>query len=181
MPSDRIVSPEEGPTDLARKLGQWYALHGSAWTGSLVFLPICLYFVLTRGDYTFMDTADLVIHEAGHFFFRFFGTFMMIAGGTLMQVLLPSLLAWHFLRHDYRLGAQVSAFWLGHNLINISVYAADARTRVLPLLGGDTSGHDWWNLLRMVDLLHWDQTIAGAIFAMGILVFVGLLLLPLRV
>jgi len=181
MPSNPIQTPDRAPVRWWRGVQRWYADHGDAWLGSLFFLPICLYFALTRGEYTFMDSADLVIHEAGHFFFRFFGTFMMFAGGTIMQVLLPCTLVWHFLRHDYRLGVQVSAFWLGHNFINISVYAADARSRVLPLLGGDNVGHDWWNMLGMLGLLEWDQFIGGSFFVLAMLVFAGLLLLPLRV
>lgn len=148
------------------------------WGGSLALLPLCCYFALTRGTYTLFDTAALVIHEAGHVFFSPFGRFIGIAGGTLMQVLLPGLLAWHFWRHRYRFGVQVSLLWLGHNLINISVYAADARARQLPLLGGNVHHHDWWNLLRMTNLLPYDQAIGLLFFSAALLVFGGLLALP---
>ena len=158
----------------------FYDEHLRDWRGSLVLLPLCLYVALNRGEYTLLDSADLVIHEAGHFFFQFFGRFIMFAGGTLMQILLPSILVLHFLRHDYRFGVQVSGFWLGHNLINISVYAADARSRALPLLGGDANRHDWWNMLGMLGWLEWDQVIGGVFFGLGLLVFAGLLLLPSR-
>ena len=163
---------------LAKQSRRIYDRHLSAWRGSIFLFPLCAYFALTRGEYTVFDTADLVIHEAGHFFFGFFGRFIAFAGGTLMQVLLPSLLVWHFLRHNYRFGVQVSALWLGHNLINISVYAADARARRLPLLGGDAVEHDWWNMLGMLGLLEWDQAIGNAFFIFGLLVFGALLLLP---
>lgn len=148
------------------------------WSGSLVLLPFCIYFVATWGSYTLMDSADLIIHEAGHFFFMFFGRFIHIAGGTIMQMLLPLILVWHFYVHDYRFGTQVSLFWLGHNLINISVYAADARLRRLPLLGGDIASHDWWNMLRMLDWLAYDQVIGNLFFGAAILVFLLLLVLP---
>ena len=148
------------------------------WIGSLVFLPICLYFVLTRGEYTLMDSADLIIHEAGHFFFRFFGRFMMFLGGTLMQLILPGILIFYFLVNDYRLGTQASLFWLGHNLINISVYAADARARQLPLLGGSAVEHDWWTMLGMLGLLEYDQIIGYGFFILAIVVFAVLLALP---
>lgn len=151
------------------------------WLGSLALLPICVYFVATRGDFTLLDNADLIIHEAGHFFFRPFGIFLMYAGGTLMQLIVPSLLAWHFLRHNYRFGVQVSMFWLGHNLINISVYAADARSRSLPLLGGDATEHDWWNMLRMMGILEYDHALGALFFLLAIIVFGILLILPMRV
>ncbi len=125
-----------------------------------------------------MDNVDLIIHEAGHFFFRFFGRFMMFLGGTLMQLIVPSMLIANFVVHDYRFGTQVSLFWLGHNLINISVYAADARARQLPLLGGNAVQHDWWTMLGMLDLLEYDQLIGHMFFGLAILVFVLLLVLP---
>ena len=148
------------------------------WTLSIVLLPCCIYFLLSRGTYTFMDSADLIIHEAGHFFFGIFGRFLAIAGGTLMQIALPSLLAWHFLRNHYRTGAQVGLFWLGHNLINISVYAADARLRRLPLLGGDAAGHDWFNLLSMTGLLQYDFWIGAGFVLLAVAAFAACLAVP---
>lgn len=148
------------------------------WLGSLFFLPICLYFVLNRGEFTMMDNVDLIIHESGHFFFRFFGRFMMFLGGTLMQLITPAILIFYFFVNEYRFGTQVSLFWLGHNLINISVYAADARARQLPLLGGNAVEHDWWTMLGMLDLLAYDQVIGYVFFFLAILVFIILLALP---
>ena len=95
-----------------------------------------------------------------------------------MQILLPSILVYHFYLHDYRLGVQVFLFWLGHNLINISVYAADARARQLPLLGGDYVQHDWWTMLSMLDLLEYDQIIGNIFFSLAILVFILVLIMP---
>ena len=101
------------------------------------------YFVVTRHDYSFMDSIDLVIHEAGHIFFAFFGEFIRMAGGTLLQIILPAGLAAYFYINSYRLGHQIMLFWLGQSLLNVSVYAADARSQVLPLLGGSRVTHDW--------------------------------------
>ena len=153
-------------------------MHLAEWTTSVLFLPICLYFALSRGEYGFLDNADLLIHEAGHFFFMLFGPFLRVAGGTLMQILLPSLLVWHFWRHSYRFGAQVSLFWLGHNFINISVYAADARARLLPLLGGDNVVHDWWYMLGTLGILEHDRAVGHLFFGLALIVFVWLLLVP---
>ncbi|ARA93239.1 MAG: hypothetical protein D6685_18220 [Bacteroidetes bacterium] len=150
------------------------------WVPSLVLLPVCLFFVLNRGRYTFLDHADLIIHEAGHFVFRFFGPVMHVLGGTLMQILLPSILVGHFLIHHYRFGVQLSLLWLGHNFINISVYAGDARARVLPLLGGSRSIHDWHYLLGRAGWLEADALVSDAFFAWAVVCFVLLVLLPLR-
>ena len=148
------------------------------WISSAIFLPICLYFLANRGEYTLLDNANLIIHEAGHFVFAFFGKFIRFAGGTIMQILLPLILVYHFYVHDYRLGVQVFLFWLGHNLINISVYAADARARQLPLLGGDFVQHDWWTMLSMLDLLAYDQMISDLFFGAAVLVFLAVLVTP---
>jgi len=149
------------------------------WVSSIVLLPICLYFCLNRGAYTFVDNADLLIHEAGHFFFHFFGDFIHAAGGTLMQIILPSVLIWHFLYHDYKLGTQVSLLWLGHNFMNISIYAADAQAQQLPLLGNGY--HDWHYMLNRLDLLAYDHVFGNVFFTLAILCFLLLLLLPARV
>lgn len=148
------------------------------WIGSAVLLPVCIWCLARRGDYTFLDAADLVIHEAGHFLFRFFGFWMHMAGGTLMQLLLPGLIAWHFLRHGYRLGVQVALLWLGQNGLNISVYAADARAQQLPLLGGPHVLHDWHWMLDQLGWLAWDQSIGHGFVGLALVCFAVLLLLP---
>jgi hypothetical protein len=148
------------------------------WWLSAIMLPICAYFVFFYPTSTFMDNADLLIHEAGHFFFGFFGQFIRVLGGTIMQIVLPGLLIWHFFAHGYRTGTQIALFWLGHNLLNIAVYASDARTRQLPLLGGNKSGHDWHYLLGRLGLLEFDQAV-GTVFAiLGAVVFLILIILP---
>ena len=114
----------------------------SKWAFSLGLLPFCVYFALHRDRYSLLDNADLIIHEAGHFLFRPFGDFVYLMGGSLMQVIFPLLLAGYFFRSRYWPGVQLFLFWLGQNLINISVYAADADTRILPLVGGGR--HDWF-------------------------------------
>jgi len=84
----------------------------------------------------------------------------------------------HFLRNGYRFGMQVFIVWLGQNLINIGVYAADARAHVLPLLGKGT--HDWSCMLGTLGLLEHDAGIGHVFFGLGILAFVIALLLPLK-
>jgi hypothetical protein len=149
------------------------------WIPSIIMLPLMIWLVLNRGNYTFIDNADLVIHEAGHLFFMFFGKFIYTAGGTLMQIILPSIIVWYFLSNSYKTGIQVSLLWLGQNLINISVYAADARAQLLPLLGGNKVYHDWHYLLGELNILQYDTEVGYIIFGSAILIFTISLLLPL--
>lgn len=165
------LSPSRSSVPWRNRLGNW--------AGSLVLLPVCLWFAANRGTYTLLDNADLLLHEAGHLFLRPFGTYPMLAGGTLMQCFVPLLMAWHFRRNEYRFGVQVSLFWLGHNLVNISVYAADARAQALPLLGGDRVLHDWYTMLGRFGMLEQDQAIGFLFFGLGLLAFARAVLLPL--
>ena len=43
------------------------------WLPTIIMLLIIIWLIVNRGRYTWIDNADLVIHEAGHFFFMFFG------------------------------------------------------------------------------------------------------------
>jgi len=119
-----------------------------------------------------------MIHEAGHVFFRVLGPEMGVAGGTLMQLLLPAVLAASFLRNDYRPGVQIMLVWLGQSLENASVYAADARARVLPLLGGERVEHDWHQMLGAAGLLPLDAGIGYALFGLGLVAFAAAFTAP---
>lgn len=149
------------------------------WIPSIIILPIALYWVLNRGQYGFIDNADLVIHEAGHLFFKFFGRYIYTLGGSLMQIILPSIIFFYFFRSSYRTGMQFSLLWLGQNFINISIYAADAQARRLPLLGGNSVYHDWHYLLSEIGLLEYDNEVGYLIFSIAILIFIITLIMPL--
>jgi hypothetical protein len=149
------------------------------WVPSLFILPIAAYWAANRGTFSFIDNADLVIHEAGHLFFFFFGRFIYTLGGTLMQIILPSLIAWFFFKNRYRTGVQFSLLWLGQNFINISVYAADANERLLPLLGGKKVYHDWHYMLGELNILEYDEYAGYFFFGISIIIFIVALLMPL--
>jgi len=149
------------------------------WIPSIIIFPIALYWVLNRGEYGLIDNADLVIHEAGHLFFKFFGKYIYTLGGTLMQIILPSIIFFYFFRSEYRTGMQFSSLWLGQNFINISVYAADAQARRLPLLGGNSVYHDWHYLLSEIGLLQYDAEVGYFFFSLAIIIFIIALIMPL--
>lgn len=148
------------------------------WLPSIIMLPIMIYLVCNRGNYGWIDNADLVIHEAGHLFFFIFGKFIYTAGGTLMQIIFPLGLCIYFLFNMYSTGVQVCLLWLGQNLINISVYAADARAHKLPLLGGNKVYHDWTYLLTQLGILEYDIDAGYFFFGLAILVFLLCLITP---
>lgn len=109
---------------------------------------------------------NIGIHEAGHFvIFRFFGDFVMVLGGSLMECLAP-LLAMITFYHQKDLFAISFCFgWLATALFDTANYIADAQEMAMPLLFGE---HDWNYLLTKLGLLQYDDAIATVvrIFAM---------------
>jgi hypothetical protein len=114
-----------------------------------------------------IDGANLLIHEAGHLFFRPFGEFMMIAGGSLFQVIVPSIFVGYFIYYRKPYSAALVLFWVGESIVNVSVYAADAAAMELPLTGGSDSVHDWNYLLSRLGMLSATVTIGRMIRLTG--------------
>ncbi|MEX0893866.1 MAG: hypothetical protein WEB88_16985 [Gemmatimonadota bacterium] len=114
-----------------------------------------------------LDHLDLAIHEAGHPLFAPLGTFMGMAGGTLLQLIVPAAFVVYFWQTGQRWSAFVVVFWLAQSLFNVSRYAADARAQLLPLVGGEYVLHDWNWMLGRLGLLERDQQVAAAIRASG--------------
>ncbi len=112
-----------------------------------------------------LDFVNLGFHEAGHIFLGFFGRFIMFLGGTLFQLLVPAVCLLHLKRRGANLGWQLCLFWLGENLLNISIYAGDAIKQTLPLVGGGE--HDWTYLLTETGLIAHPAGVAGVIFLAG--------------
>lgn len=121
-----------------------------------------------------LHVPNLVFHEAGHVIFGIFGRFMGVLGGSLMQVLVPVMLAAAFLRRHDPFAAAVCVWWAGQNLVDLAPYIADARRLQLTLLGGRTGaeveGHDWEYLLAAMGWLHLDVTIGAAVGLAGLIV-----------
>jgi hypothetical protein len=128
------------------------------------------YYAQSTGEWHFLDNVNLIIHEAGHVVFSPFGQFIYILGGSLFQTLVPIVFSVYFFvwRRDYYSGSLL-LFWVGQNLINVSVYAGDAVVMQLPLLGGDSSTHDWHAILSMLNALQYTHAVATAIYTTGFL------------
>jgi hypothetical protein len=136
------------------------------------------YFILLEMEsnaigYSFLHNVDLVFHEAGHVFFRPLGDFMMVLGGSLMQIIMPLVVMFVFLfkQHDI-FGASVGLWWTGQSLMDIAPYINDARAMELQLVGGGTGRdrpgiHDWNNLLWDLGMLPQDHAIASTVDTLG--------------
>jgi len=116
-----------------------------------------------------LDSLNLVFHEAGHPVFSPFGETLHILGGTLMQLLVPLLVAGAAWTRRSVAGTGLAAAWFFQNGLNIARYLADARAQELPLVGGGE--HDWTALLSQWGVLERDLAIARSIRGV---VFLGL-------
>ncbi len=113
-----------------------------------------------------VDWIDLFIHEAGHAFLKFFGQFIYIHGGSLIQILLPALMVLVTWRQTFKRGIGLPLFWLGENLVNVSVYIKDAPYKKLHLLAGGLI-HDWNWLLNGNQ--EFSALLSDAVFGLGLL------------
>ncbi len=127
---------------------------------------------------SFLHLINLPFHEAGHILFIPFGRFMTILGGTLGQILMPMICLGTFLvKTRDPFGASVALWWMAESLMDIAPYINDARAMDLMLLGGvtgkETDGHDWNNILTVLDLLEWDHRLAHLTYTLGILLMLA--------
>ena len=114
---------------------------------------------------SFMDLVDLPIHETGHFVFAPFGEFMGFAGGSLLQIIMPAAFVGYFVWKQSYYSAAIVLFWVGQSILNVFVYAQDAVTMLLPLVGGGI--HDWNWMLSRLGWLDYTKSIAGMIRLVG--------------
>jgi hypothetical protein len=124
---------------------------------------------------SFLHLVNLAFHEAGHVFFGFFGRFIMSLGGSLGQVLMPTICLFVLLlKTRDAFGAAVALWWVAQNFMDIAPYINDARARQLMLLGGVTGRdaaygyHDWEFILGETGLLRYDHTLAYMANGLGI-------------
>jgi hypothetical protein len=149
-----------------RPEGEWHAVSRPALAGWLVcYALFLLYAAFSQGGFLFLDYVNLIVHEAGHFFFSWFGYTIMILGGTLGELLAPLLLSLYFWWQRQTTGFAFCAFWFFENFLYIGTYMADARAQALPLVG--SGEHDWEILFTKWGFLARDTAIGGATRTLG--------------
>jgi hypothetical protein len=157
----------------------WQPVSKAALAGWLAFYGLFLLHTLTDDDgFLFIDRVNLIVHEAGHLLFGWFGTTLGLWGGTLLELLVPAALAAYFVLHRQTTAVAFAAFFFFENFLYISIYMADARAQVLPLVSvGDpgASGHDWFSIFARLGLLQHDLLIAAVVKAVGWLGMLGTL------
>lgn len=143
-----------------------YALAG-------VLIALLGFFPFVRGGRVpILGFVDLAVHEAGHVFFLWAPTDVMLAMGNGFQALMPLVVAGAFiLQHRDLAGGAVGLAWCASALQDASIYIADAPVRRLPLLGPEDS-HDWWQLLGAHGMLDKADELSRIVLFLAIVVYV---------
>jgi len=115
--------------------------------------------------FLFPDFVNLTIHEAGHLFFSWGGTTLILLGGTFGELLVPLLCALYFYFHGQTYGFAFSTFWFFENFLYVGTYMRDARSEALPLINGDIG--DWTLLFGQWHLLPHDLQIGQFVRTFG--------------
>jgi hypothetical protein len=127
-----------------------------------------------------INAVDLGIHELGHILFVPFGEFMTILGGSLFQCLFPLMWLSVCVWKRWYFAACLCLCWFGFNLIDVGLYAADARARLFSLVTFSSdydSAHDWYQILSRLDKLELDTTIGQILRISGsVCIVIGLAL-----
>ncbi len=126
------------------------------------------------GIISFLHGVNLIFHEAGHILFMPFGRFMTILGGSLNQILIPTMITGYFFFKGQNYSGAITLFWVGENFWDVSIYVSDGRDAVLPLLGGASEeSHDWLNLLSIMGMTDHAQLLSRLVYAVGTLIYIG--------
>jgi hypothetical protein len=123
-----------------------------------------------HGGFLFIDSANLVVHEGGHNLFGWFGPTLGLWGGTLLQWLVPFLLAAYFFAQRQTAGFVFCLFFFFENWLYTATYMADARAQQLALVttgDPDFVEHDFHAIFSQLGVLNYDTKIATVVRILG--------------
>ena len=136
----------------------------------IFYVGFLFYAFSAHGRFLFIDGANLVVHEGGHNLFGWFGPTLGLWGGTLLQWLVPFLLAAYFFTQRQLPGFAFCLFFFFENWLYTATYMADARDQALPLVttgDPDFVEHDWYAIFSSMGVLNYDTKIAAVVGALG--------------
>lgn len=150
---------------------RWKPVSRPALVAWLIFYVWFLaYAYSAHGGFLFIDSANLVVHEGGHNLFAWFGHTLMLWGGTVLQWMVPFLLAAYFFSQRETTGFVFCLFFFFENWLYTATYMADARAQALPLVttgDPDFAEHDFFAIFSSLGVLDYDTRIAAVVRALG--------------
>jgi hypothetical protein len=129
--------------------------------GSILFAGYFWYCILTPTDWHFIDGVNLIFHEAGHAICFFLPALITAAAGSGFQILIPTVCVFYFWNRREVVSASLLGLWVAQNVMSVSIYMRDAIEMQLPLLGGDSSIHDWNFIFSTLGILTQSILIAN--------------------
>jgi hypothetical protein len=149
----------------------WKPVSRPALVAWLIFYgAFLIYAFRADGGFLFIDSANLVVHEGGHNLFGWFGPTLMLWGGTLLQWLVPFLLAAYFFSQRETAGFVFCTFFFFENWLYTATYMGDARAQVLSLVttgDPDFVEHDFFAIFSSLGVLDYDTKIATVVRVLG--------------
>lgn len=150
----------------------WEPLSPAALAAWALFYAIVLMGAASGGGLAgLFDLVFVPIHEGGHLLFGWFGShWLMVAGGTLLQLFVPFALAVYFAFLRQLSGTAFSAFFFFEQLLPVGTYMADSRSQSLTYVtvgDPDQAEHDWFYLFSHAGVLDHDTQIGAAVRILG--------------
>ena len=91
---------------------EWEPVSRGALLAWLAFYVILIGNAAFHGTlFNLFDMVFVPIHEGGHLLFGYFGRWIMVAGGTILQLFVPLALAVYFIFERQLFGTAFCAFW----------------------------------------------------------------------
>jgi len=150
---------------------QWEPVSSVALIGWLVFYVVLIGNAVFHGAlFQWFDLVFVPIHEGGHLLFGYLGEWMMVAGGTFLQLFVPFALAVYFIFRRQLFGTAFCAFFFFEQFLPIGIYMADARCQCLEYVTvGDPelAEHDWFYLFSRAGVVEHDIQIGGFFRVVG--------------
>lgn len=151
------------------------------WSRGRIFflrLPLLLWMLyalvrhLANPEYqSIIKPLNLGIHELGHFVFGMLGETWGVAGGSILQILIPVISIFMFLRQPDFFAVAFTLGWLSTNFFDVATYIGDAVKMNLPLVspfGGENAIHDWNYLLNQFNLSEHHEVISNLVRLLGV-------------
>src|SRR5579863_258763 len=149
----------------------WKAVSRPGIAAWLLFYSAFMIYAFGRSPASlFIHAANLVVHEGGHNLFFWFGPTMCLWGRTLLQWLVPLLLALSFFWKREVYGFVFCLFFFFENWVDTAEYMADARAQLLPLVttgDPDMAEHDFFRIFSNLGVLPYDTKIAAVVRILG--------------
>ena len=150
---------------------EWEPVSRGALIAWLVFYIALMGNKIFHGTlFQWFDLVFVPVHEGGHLLFGYFGRWIMVAGGTFLQLFVPLSLGIYFAFKRQLFGTTFCAFFFFEQFLPIGIYMADAQCQCLEYVtvgDAELAEHDWFYLFSQAGVLEHDIQIGSIVRALG--------------